>query len=142
GLDRFGIRWYGVASLLCLAGIGSVGFWMFRDLSWSERMAWIATVTASSLTLAMLPRMAILQGCHQVVEVNKNVATQAVCGTLAVWTCVVAGLGLWAATASWFVKLIWDARLIFVRYASFFDSLPRRTAPRLQWRSSIWPLQW
>lgn len=142
GLDRFGTRWYGVASLLCLVGIGIVGHALFRDLPWTGHAAWAASVTAASTMLVLLPRLAILQGCHQMIAVNRNIATQAVCGTLAVWCFVVAGLGLWAVAAAWLSKLVWDAWLIFGRYAAFFRSLPRQTAPRVQWRSEIWPLQW
>lgn len=141
-LDRFGIRWYGLASLLCLVGIGSIGHVLFRDLSWTGHAAWAATVTSASALLVLLPRMAILQGCHQMVAVNRNLVAQAVCGTLAVWCFVVTGMGLWAVAAAWLSKLVWDAWLVFVRYAPFFRSLPRQTAPRVQWRSEIWPLQW
>lgn len=142
GLERFGTQWYVGAALLCLIVIGAVGLWMFRALPASEYAAWIATVAASSAMMSLLPRLAILQGCHQIAAVNKNAASQAVCGSVSVWACILAGLGLWAVAASWFVKLLWDAWLIFRRYGSFFGSLRERRAPHIQWASEIWPLQW
>lgn len=142
GLDRFGCRWYGVAALLCLIVIGSTGHWMFRDLPASGQAAWAVTVVTASVMLVLMPRMAILQGCHQMVAVNRNFAMQAVCGTLAVWCCVIAGVGLWAVAASWLTKLVLDFWLVFGRFASFFRSLPRKTAPQIPWQTIIWPLQW
>ncbi|MGC1274357.1 MAG: hypothetical protein WBC44_11675 [Planctomycetaceae bacterium] len=142
GLDRFGSRWYGVAALLCLFAIGAVGHRMFRELPTSGQAAWAVTVTTASAMLVLMPRMAILQGCHQMVAVNRNIAMQAVCGTLAVWSCVLAGMGLWAVAASWSTKLMLDFWLVFGRYSTFFRSLPRKSAPRIPWKTTIWPLQW
>lgn len=142
GLERFGTRWYAGAAILCLLIIGSIGLWMFRGLPSSGQAAWGATIVASSLMLSLLPRLAILQGCHQVLAVNKNAFSQAICGSLAVWACLLGGLGLWAVAASWMVKLLWDAWLVFRRYGRFFGSLRQRTAPHIQWAEEIWPLQW
>ncbi|HEX6983734.1 MAG TPA: hypothetical protein VF170_00085 [Planctomycetaceae bacterium] len=142
GLDRFGVRWYGVAALLCFVGVGAAGHWMFRDLPPAGHAAWAVSVAAASAMLVLLPRTAILQGCHQVEAVNRNAALQAVTGTLAVWAVVLAGLGLWAVAASWLTRLAWDARLVFRRFREFFGSLRSRAAPHVRWREEIWPLQW
>jgi hypothetical protein len=144
GLLRFGTRWYAAAALLGLVVIGGTGHVLFatRGLSLSGHFAWTATVVASSVMLALLPRIAILQGCHQVLAVNRNAVIQAISGTLAVWGCIVAGLGLWAVAASWIARLVWELRLVIGRYGTFFDSLQRRKVPHVRWAAEIWPLQW
>jgi hypothetical protein len=138
--------WYAAASLVFVAGVGAAGvafFWpkVLPPQQWM--LPWLALVGLTGLLLWTLPFVAILEGCNQVITVNKYRFTQAVAGNLAVWACIAAGAGLWAAVASAAVKLAWEVYLLRVRYRAFFR--PFFAAARDEqvcWRTEIWPLQW
>ena len=143
-LARFGTVWYRGAAALCLLFVGGAGFLIFRQqgLGASDQLAWGVTILAASLILTLLPRMAILQGCHQILAVNRNLALQSICGSLVVWTCLVVGLGLWAVPCAWLVRLGWDVWLVHGRFGPLFASLRHRTAHAINWKADLWPLQW
>ncbi|MBA3313652.1 MAG: hypothetical protein M3552_05165 [Planctomycetota bacterium] len=141
-LERFARRWYFAAAILCWLIVGGTGLWLFRDAPSGGLPAWVLTVTAASAMLVYLPGLFLLQGCRQVEAVNRNYLVQSICGSLAVWTFILAGTGLWAVAASWTVKVAWDAWLVRRVYAPFFRSLRERIPPSIDWISEIWPLQW
>ncbi len=143
-LTRFGLIWYRVAALLCVLCIGSAGLFLFQDknLATSDYAAWIVTILAASAVLAILPRLAVLQGCHQVLAVNRNLALQSISASLVVWASLIAGLGLWAIPASWLMRLAWDLVLVHIIYRRFFLSLAQQAIRAINWRSEVWPLQW
>lgn len=141
-LERFGRKWYAAVALICWLGIGGVGLWVFRGLPAVWIAAWVATVTASAVSLLCSPRISILQGCHQVETVNRVAAAQSVSGSLATWACIPAGAGLWAVAASWWAKVSWELWLVLRRYGLFFESLHHRPAPPIRWAAEVWPLQW
>lgn len=141
-LERFGRRWYAVVAAVCWVAVGGTGLWLFRDLSATGLAAWVATVTASAATLFLMPRTAILQGCHQMEEVNRVGAAQSISGSLAMWASVPSGAGLWSAAAAWWVKLGWETWLVRRRYGEFFRSLRERSTPPIRWGAEVWPLQW
>lgn len=143
-LTRFGLIWYRAAALLCLLCVGSGGLFLFqnKNLTSSDYAAWLVTIFAASAVLAILPRLAILQGCHQVLAVNRNLALQAVSASLVVWSCLIAGLGLWAIPASWLMRLAWDLTLVHIIYRPFFRSLKEQAVRAIHWRTEVWPLQW
>ena len=145
-LGRWVAAWYAVASGIFVVGVGTAGavfFWP-KELppeAWMPQ--WFALVGLTGLLLWTLPFVAILEGCNQVVTVNKFRFTQAIAGNLAVWTCIALGGGLWAAVASAAVKLAWEVILLCLRYRSFFR--PFFAAPQgglISWRREVWPLQW
>jgi len=141
-LERFGRKWYAAVAIVCWLAVGGTGLWLFRDLPASGIGAWIATATGAAATLYLMPRQAILLGCHQVEEVNRVGATQTVSGSVAMWASVPSGAGLWSVAASWWVKLAWEAWLVRRRYGVFFRSLRERVTPPIRWAAEVWPLQW
>jgi len=138
--------WYGAASLLFVVGVGVAGmafFWpkVLPPQEWM--LPWLSLVGLTGLLLWTLPFVAILEGCNQVITVNKYRFTQAIAGNLAVWACITLGAGLWAAVASAAVKLAWEVYLLQVRYRVFFRPfLAPAPDEQVCWRTEIWPLQW
>ncbi len=145
-LGRLIAVWYAFACVLFIVLVGIAGFLFFSlkpsaDVSWP--MPWCLLVLLSGMLLWTLPFNALLEGCNQVVTVNRFRLIQAVCANLTVWTAIALGAGLWAAVAATAARLICDLYLLGVRYRRFFACFWRQPAgPRTQWRIDIWPMQW
>ena len=151
GLHRFTTRWYTLLGLVFLLGCG-LGGALFLDQSRPDevalpRMAWLlpwfCVVALNALLLWALSFSSMLEGCNQMIVVNRVRLLQFVSGSFAVWLAMALGWGLWAAVVSVVVRLAWDYWLIAVRYRGFWQSL-RTLKPEqgISWRDEIWPLQW
>ena len=104
---------------------------------------WFCLVALNGLLLWAWAYSAMLEGCNQMIVVNRVRLFQFMTGSFAVWASMAAGLGLWAAVVSVAVRLAWDVWLIAVRYRRFWQSLSAgQNAPAISWRHEIWPLQW
>jgi hypothetical protein len=145
-LSRLMNRWYAILAIAFAAVMIPLGLWYIgrRDvpaIDW--RSAWIAASLITAANLALSPRIAILEGCHQVAVVNVVRLAQAVMGNVVVWTVLAVGGGLWTAVASAAVKLFVEAWLVFGKYGRFFDSLQSSSVNgAIPWKETIWPLQW
>lgn len=144
-LVHFTNRWYGVCAGLFVVIAGLSGFYFFRnretDISWQGQ--WWCLVIITGMSLRMVPRIALLEGCHQVKTVNAARFWQGVAGNVAVWIALVCGLGLWTAVVSGAVRLVWETWLSEVRFGFLRRSILRLSGPhRLAWMTEIWPLQW
>jgi len=145
-LGRCVARWYAVASVVFIVGVGAAGaiFLWHKPLPQHEWLPhWTALVVLTGMLLWTLPFVAILEGCNQVATVNKFRVLQAVAGNLVVWACIALGGDLWTAVASAAIRLVWELYLLGVRYRRFFQpflSVPAGSP--ISWRAEIWPLQW
>lgn len=151
-LGRTAVAWYCGASVLFVGGVATAGWLFFRDLTAPSGLPltgvdwlapWCTLVLLTGLQLALLPLTAILEGCDQLPVVNRVRFWQALAGSLAVWSAMWLGLGLWALCASALVRLMGELYLVCVRFRHFF--LPFRTTPptsRIDWGKEILPLQW
>ena len=144
-LLRFASRWYSVVGLLYILLVGTAG-WMFlaRDatagIAW--RWPWVCATIATGLPLCWFPRLTILEGCNQVVAVNRFRFGQALLGNGFVWLAIVSGAGLWAMVASAVTRAACEFLFLFLRNRRFFRRL--QAAPpgsAVDWRNDIWPLQ-
>lgn len=145
-LSRLMNRWYAILAVVFATVMIPLGLWYIarRDVPGIDwRSAWVAASLITAANLALSPRIAILEGCHQVAVVNAVRLGQAIVGNVVVWTVLAAGSGLWTAVASAAVKLLVEACLVFGRYGRFFESLRSSTvAATIPWKETIWPLQW
>lgn len=145
-LGRVSAKWYALASLLFLVGVGTGGLMFFGSApappeSW--RGPWIALVCSTTLLLFALPFNSILEGCNQVATLQRFRFVQAVLASLALWASLAFGLGLWAAVAASLVAVGRDLFLLLVRYRNFFKAFFRPAGgAQLDWRLQIWPMQW
>lgn len=113
----------------------------FPDIPW--RGPWVAAVSVNAISMTYLPKLALLEGCNQVAEVNRVRLWQGVTGSLAVWGCIAGGAELWTVAVSNAVRLGWEAGLVHVSYRRFFSTLRRvPIVERIDWKEEIWPLQW
>lgn len=170
GLKRFVARWYALVALVffVVCGVGGAAF-LDQPRSVNARSAdvssigssaesspaavtlpreawvapWFCLVALNGLLLWAWAYSAMLEGCNQMVVVNRVRLLQFMTGSFAVWASMAAGLGLWAVVVSVAVRLAWDVWMIAVRYRRFWQSLSLgEDAPAISWRHEIWPLQW
>ncbi len=154
-LGRLLTAWYIAAAVLFAITVMWAGVFYFQDTAQLAQSAaemrqpvawmapWLSLVVITGLQLPLLPRTAILEGCHQLPVINRIRFAQAIAGTLAVWALISAGGGLWALPVSAAVRLLGELYLVGIRYRSFF--LAFRQPPddaRIHWSSEILPLQW
>jgi hypothetical protein len=106
-------------------------------------------VVMSSLTVAVSPTLAILEGAGYREEVYRYRLWQGLAGSLVMWVSLGLGLNLWALVASAAVQLICSCYLAYVRHRDFFEqfrALSRRPNGNVEsefsWAKNIVPLQW
>jgi len=145
-LGRFIFRWYSVVSFLFIVVVGVAGIAIMAGKSaivsgWES--PWIALVLIYGMILWALPFNSLLEGCNQVLAVNKFRFYQAVLGTVAMWTALLAGAGLWAMVCYAAILLLRDLYLLFVEYKNFFKPFYHQiTGPSISWKEELLPMQW
>lgn len=146
-------RWFMVASLLFIGAAIFLGWRTLSDkvttIQW-----WIPLIALSVLsgaTVALSPRLAILEGAGFRDSVYRTRLLQMVSGAVVVWVSLLAGFKVWALVASSGVQLLFVAYLTHVAYRSFFQQRTQVNASELNsqqshddwsWLSEVLPLQW
>ncbi len=145
-LGRLIFRWYGWASFLFLALVGTWGGVFLSGqaapgIDWLG--GWVALVILQALLLWVMPFVSILEGCGQVGTVTRYRFYQAIGINLAIWVAIWQGAGLWTAAIAAAARLSWDVVLVAGRFRRFFArffELPR--GPIISWKREMWPMQW
>lgn len=126
--------------------VGSAGLWFFADdaasseLMW--RTPWLVLTAVSAITFSLIPALAILEGCGQVRAIYQFNLLRNIIGSLAVWTVICAGGGLWTPVAAATIRLICELFLIGRVFHRFFARLWNRPEYQLiDWRGDVWPFQ-
>lgn len=149
-IHRMGRRWYACCAVFFLVLLVPLGTYLLSDRlqqsNWAQQewlAPWVICVVLNSASILFVPRIALLEGCNQVVSVNRMRLLQSVTGSLCVWISIAAGWGLWTLVASNLVRLFWELRIVYREYGSMLKELTSiREDGLLNWRSEIWPLQW
>jgi hypothetical protein len=146
--------WFVVASLIyALAAIG-FGWKVLSDKStaiqWWLPLVALSVVAAGSVALS--PRLAILEGAGYRDSVYRARLIQMLTGAVVVWAALLLGLKIWALVAASGVQLLTSFLLTHVFYRQFFathvlnkDSLVGQlnsTDSGLSWIKEVFPLQW
>jgi hypothetical protein len=145
-LGRLVFKWYAVASLLFVVGVGAAGLVFFgqspaRSIEWQG--PWVAVVCCTGLLLWALPFNSLLEGCNQVEAIQRMRLSQGVLSSLALWIGLAAGIGLWSLAVAAAINVLRDVWLLLVRYRSFFRPFIAAPAgPVLKWGRDILPMQW
>jgi hypothetical protein len=145
-LTRFIAKWYTVVSVLFILGVGVAGYAFFA-LSHSTNVAWEApwwtAVALAAVQLWLMPFLSLLEGCNQVVALNRFRFAQAVAEAIAMWLLFVAGAELWVVAGSLAIKLLATLYFLARGYGRFFASVMAvRIQERIHWREEVWPMQW
>ena len=154
-LSQGGVRWFsGVAGLYAVAGL-----WVgWKVLSGSEvgqidwRMPLVLTIGVSAFSLAISPRVYVLEGAGEREFVYRMRFFQAVLGSLTMWCGLWFGFKLWAIVAVFVVGAVFHAMIAFgPRARRLLAPAAGQTpaagetlavGPRTSWLSHIGPLQW
>jgi len=145
-LLRFSIRWYVMASIAAVLGLGLAGHFFFaRSEAGGPAWVWpwLALCVTSGAALALLPLWSILEGCNRVGSVYLFRLWYSIVTTLAIWGALVSGAGLWTAPLAAATGVVFSAAVLLRLYRGFFRSLlSQRVEEGIDWRTEILPLQW
>ncbi len=145
-------RWFIVAALLFVVSAVFLGWRSLSDkvttIDW-----WLPLVALSGLaaaTVALSPRIAILEGTGHRENVYRTRLFQMVSGAVVVWVTLLLGFKIWALVTSAAVQLFFVLYLTQVAYRDFFVSHRFRTTEssdtpsdsEWSWISEVLPLQW
>ncbi len=144
---RFGCRWYFYSATAFLVLIAPIGIYLLADDgNWFEQnwlAPWIICVVLNAASMTLLPRISLLEGCNQVVAVNRMRLSQSVVGSIFVWISMASGLGLWTLVVSNLVRLLWEWKIVHGEYGPMLRQLGSAADDNhLDWKTEIWPLQW
>jgi hypothetical protein len=146
-LLRRSLKWYAVAAGLLAIVLLPVGFVFFSrhpnpGVTWQVPWIWIVLVT--SLTVALTPVLAILEGCGLIAKIARLQMWQNFAGSLLLWLVLIRHGGIYSAPVTNTVVLA--AQLVWVgtRQKAFLKDLLqyRGHAAQIDWRGEVWPLQW
>jgi hypothetical protein len=146
-LGRVAMRWFVIAAAIVAVGLGGGGYVFFSQtpshgITWAA--PWFALCVACAANLCLTPVFALLEGCNQVSSVYGYRSVQAVVSSIAIWSAIFFGAGLWAApvclgaTFVWAVAFLWRYR----RFLKPFVVGASLSGPRIHWRSEMLPMQW
>lgn len=143
---RISILWYGVSGLIATLIIWIVGYLLMSrqptpSIDW--QVPWLSLVALNGMLLCIRALTVIVEGCNQVVPVNKFRLYESLARALALWLILLIGGGLWAPAGAALVSVLWTAYFLATKYRIFFESFitPPKHA-RIDWKNEIWPIQW
>jgi hypothetical protein len=94
-LLRSSAKWYGAAAVLVVIAVLPAGFWLFglraeESVAVTWRLPWVLFVLLSAASFALLPSIAVLEGCGLVAEIAlmrfAQIATSSVLMWLVLWS--------------------------------------------------------
>ncbi|MDC0120693.1 hypothetical protein OAI29_02795 [Amylibacter sp.] len=145
-LVKFVSTWYGVATILFVLLIGTIGFILLssrdaKDLSWG--LPWIFHVIFSAALFWSFPFLYILEGCNQVTKVAKFKCVQILVGNIIFWLALSNGIGLWAVPLYSGVLALGALFYILFVWGKFFRSLRGTFAKTsFNWKEDLFSMQW
>jgi hypothetical protein len=146
-LARFAIKWYFNAGIIVTITLIIGGFIFFTTRptqveNWAG--PWILLCLVTALNLFLMPVLAFLEGCNQVINIYKFRFIQYIASSLAAWLSIYYEAGLWLSSITGIVGLLTITTLVVSHYrlflVTFFIGKPKGTL--LNWRKDILPMQW
>jgi hypothetical protein len=113
-------------------------------LTWG--VPWIAALFAVATSQLLNPRISLLEGGGFVNEVWRVRFLAEIAAAVALWTGLLAGLGLWAIPLSYATRagagLVWLGRGWPRQYFAALARAGTATERSVYWRNEVWPFQW
>ena len=144
-LGRLAFKWFGAAALIFVAVVSVAGYWFFskspdHGIVWQA--PWLALVVMTGVQICFLPAFSLLEGCNQVAASYRFKLIQAIAGSIALWSALACGWGLWAAAASSAASAC-ILIAVFYRYRHFFGAFRTPpSGPEIHWKTEMLPMQW
>lgn len=104
---------------------------------------WWLLVLAAGMNLALMPLWSLLEGCNQVSFIYACRTVSAFINSLALWSAMKGGAGLYCGAIASLVGVIVTAVVFLVWWRDLLREL--LSPPQLSvisWRDEIWPFQW
>ncbi len=145
-LGRLAFAYYAVAALVFLVVVG-IGGHIFFSISGSHGIAWQGAwwtiVICASVSLAVNPAWALLEGCNRVATLAQFRFWSTLAGFLVNAILLMAGAGIYAsALGSVFTNLLSVGYLLICWHPFFRQFLQSPRHGTISWRHEIWPFQW
>lgn len=147
-LARLIRRWYGMAALLFAAIGGTAGAIFFSQMGTEPLTAWLGIwgvlVSATAANLWLSPGLAVMEGYGKVGQVARLRLVQSVLGYTILWSVLLSGGGLWAATAVPVVSALCTGYWLRM-HGDTLRWLASRVVDvknKISWREDVLPLQW
>lgn len=147
-LVSFGRRlasWYSMAAVVFVIVVGPAGaLFLARQANDEAWLApWLVSVFCQGIILAATPLLALLEGCNQVVSVQRFQLWQAIVANAALWICLSSGAGLWSVAALLTAQALGTAYYLGIMQRPFFSPFWRATNGKIvDWKREVWPMQW
>ena len=148
-LLHFALAWYGVAALLMVVVLPPLGARFFAQAPGGSSHAgitvpWVLLVVFSALALLINACIALLEACGRVADMALVRLSQSVAASLAVWSLLAGGGGLYAVAAGSAMMVLAAGAWLMVKFRYFLADLllKREGGAGLDWRAEIWPFQW
>lgn len=142
------VRWYSVLAGLMAVLLIPSGFYFFsrhqhpaQSVAW--QLPWCMVVLAATFTFQIDPILSFLEGCGQVANVARLRMSQAVLGSLLVWSALALHRGLFAPAMMILGQVIAGVVWLHRRRRLLLGLFRQKTVShRVRWRTEIWPFQW
>jgi hypothetical protein len=145
-LGRFVFKWYGYGCMLFIILVGIIGSVFlsqqsYKGIEWYG--PWWSLVIISALLMWCLPFNSILEGCNQIITVQKYRLYEILIRNLVLWVAIFIGAKLWVISISAGASLIIYIYLLKIKFRKFF--MPFYSLPNgrtINWLNEIFPMQW
>ena len=146
-LGRFSRSWYLVAGVVVAIALSISGIFFFGasgEPAFQWKAPWIALCIVTGLNLCVVPVLALLEGCNQVVYVYGCRLIQFVACSVAAWISIYMGAELWVSSITGLVGLIVGVVITSRRYWEFVRAIffGPPTGQHINWQTEILPMQW
>lgn len=140
-------KWFTCGAVVLSIGLAVGGSLFLGSRPESTAISWHAPwLTLCAMTaayFAVTPAWALLQGCGQVMQINRYKFFEGVMRNLVFCICIVAGAELWSAVITSIFICVAAFTYLFLAYGKFFESLLFHATPlRSIWKSEVMPFQW
>lgn len=103
---------------------------------------WLLLSMSTSLALASIPALAVVEGSGHVNEAYQVRLVQGIVGSIACWIALLNGAGLWSTSMPALAGLLVIAAWLVLRRPKTISFVKKQDHSGLDWKSDIWPLQW
>ncbi|MCG8648215.1 MAG: hypothetical protein MI861_00190, partial [Pirellulales bacterium] len=139
-------RWFGGASVMFILAAWAFGWRTFSSSDAQVQWQWplLVIVPLAGISIYFSPALAILEGAGRRQLIYRFRFYQLVCGSIAVWAALWAGLGIWALVIATLVQAVWMGYLTLIHQAAFFRQFTRspREGEHFSWARDVLPQQW
>jgi len=142
---RKSVWWYSTAAALYFAIITPVGYYLLSEhglaISWES--PWIVATLLSAILVVLQPFYSILEGCGMIEQVIKFRFYETSSSSVVLLVAILSGIGLWAISAQYVIRLIIQLYYIFSERWPFFRYLLRTVVTeKVDWKREIFPMQY